>query len=239
MKRFHNPWMFLLTFYLGQLDENLLSSEPQWQDSRPKSDADVCIVGQDREDRHQVIGRAWASINKGKLLCPIHIWPAMGLRSPYPAPIPLSGRPFKSVVETGGIGCSYAPFRFGLFCPYPPFRAASVRSGGWRRLWDFRTDDRRHVVGGIAQSLHGHCTEAAHSKTKMHAARSPHGHRTISAQPLHGSRTGSVWFSCRGCGVCTATALRLHDFRTIFVQPLYGFTQACPRGPIQEIARCS
>ena len=84
---------FMLTFYLGQLDENLLSSEPQRQDSWTKSDADVCIVGQDREDRHQVIGRAWASINKGKLLCPIHIWPAMGLRSPYPAPIPLSGRP--------------------------------------------------------------------------------------------------------------------------------------------------
>ena len=46
-------------------------------------------------------------------------------------------------------------------------------------------------------------------------------------------------FLCGGCGDCTANALRLHDVRTISAQPLYGFTPACPRGPVQEMARCS
>ena len=170
MKRFHNPWMFLLTFYLGQLDENLLSSEPQRQDSWQKSDADVCIVGQDREDRHQVIGRAWASINKGKLLCPIHIWPAMCLQSPYPAPI-------------------------------PPFLC-----GGRKRLWDFRTDDRRHVEGGIAQSLYGHRADAARSKTKTCTARSPHHLCAASARKPHGLRIISVQRLRRLHGNCTEIA---------------------------------
>ena len=71
----------------------------------------------------------------------------------------------------------------------------------------------RHVVGGIAQSPHGHL---------------------VKADP----RTGSVRFLCRGCGDCTATALTLHDFHTIPLQSLYGFTPGCPRGPVEEIARC-
>ena len=146
-------------------------------------------------------------------------------------------------------------------CPYPPFCAASARPpcGGRRWLWDFCMDSRaprplqfclagsytylknrksvacRHVIGGIAQAPHGHRAETARSKT----ARWCHGHCTISAQPLHGSRTGSVRLPSGGCGDCTATPLRLHDFRTISAQPLYGFTPACPRGPVQEIARCS
>ena len=121
--------------------------------------------------------------------------------------------------------------------------------GGRRRLWNFCMDSRaprplrfclaseacRHIVGGIAESPHGHREEAVRSKTVTEAAQ----HRTISAQPLYGSRTGSVRFQCGGCGHCTATALRLYDFRTISAQPLYGFTPACPQGPIQEIARCS
>ena len=146
-------------------------------------------------------------------------------------------------------------------CPYPPFHAASMRPpcGGRRRLWDFRTDSwapqplrfclagsyanlknrksiaRTHVVGGIAQSPHGHRAEAARSKTAWWR----HGHHTISAQPLHGSRTGSVRLPSGGCRDCTTTPLRLHDFRTISAQPLYGFTPACPQEPVQEIARCS
>ncbi|XP_041369634.1 CCN family member 3-like [Gigantopelta aegis] len=60
-------------------------------------------------------------------------------------------------------------------------------------------------------------------KNDTAAARS----RTISAQPLHRSRTGSVRFPC---GDCTATALKLHDFRTVSAQPPYGFAPACPRG---------
>ena len=157
-------------------------------------------------------------------LCLVHIRPAMGLRSPY-----------------------------------PPFRAASARPrcGGRRRLWGFRTDSRaprplwfclagsytnlknrksvarRHVVGGIWH--HNPRAEAARSKTAWWR----HGHCTISAQPLHGSHTGSVWLPSGGCGECTATPLRLHDCHTICSQPLYGFTPACPRGPVQEIARCS
>ena len=147
-------------------------------------------------------------------------------------------------------------------CPYPPFRGASVRPPCMRRqeaavrfsygftgsaastIWlagsytnfkNRKSVARRHVVGGIALSPHGHRAEAARSKT----ARWRHGHRTISAQPLHGSRTGSVRLSSGGCGDCTATPPRLHDFRTISAQPLYGFSPACPRGPVQEIARCS
>ena len=145
--------------------------------------------------------------------------------------------------------------------PYPPFRAAYARPpcGGKRRLWAFLTVSRapwplrfcltgsytnlkyrksvahRHVVGGIAQSPHGHRAEAAYSKM----ARWRHGHRSISAQPLHGCSAVSVRLPSGGCGDCTATPLRLHDFRTISAQPLYGFTPACPRGPVQEIARCS
>ena len=122
-------------------------------------------------------------------------------------------------------------------CPYPPFRAASARppcEAGGGCMWDFRTDARaprplrfgvawslknlkkkknrkpvarRHVVGGIAQSQHGHRAKA---------------------DPC----TGSVRFPCGGCGDCTATALTLHDFRTISAQSLYGFTPGCPRGPV-------
>ena len=86
---------------------------------------------------------------------------------------------------------------------------------------------RRHVVGGIAQSPQGHRAEAARSKT----ARRRHGHRTISAQPMLGSRTGSVRLPTGGCGDCTATPQRLRDFRTISAQPLYGFTPDCPPPP--------
>ena len=98
---------------------------------------------------------------------------------------------------------------------------------------------RRHVVGGIAQPPDGHRAEAARSNM----SRWRHGHRSIAAQPLHGSRTGSVRLRSGGCGDCTATPLRLQDFHTIFAQPLYGFTPAkkgpaCPQCPVQEIARC-
>ena len=145
-------------------------------------------------------------------------------------------------------------------CPYPPFRAASPSSpcGDRRRLWDFRTDSRAprpvrfclarsytnmknrksvariHVVGGIAQSPHWHRAEAERSKT----ARWRQSHRTISAQSLHGSRTGSVRLPSGGCGDCTADPMRMHDFRTISAQPpwpLYGLTSACPRGPVGNV----
>ena len=125
-------------------------------------------------------------------------------------------------------------------CPYPPFRAASARpparqeaavrftygftgsaaSTIWfsEKFYQFEEEKnrmtvaRRHVVGGIAQS--------------------PQGHRA-KADP----RTGSVRFPCGGCGDCTATALTLHDLRTLSAQSLYGFTPGCPRGPLEEIAR--
>ena len=120
-------------------------------------------------------------------------------------------------------------------CPYPPFRAASAEAGGgceifvWihglRGLYDLvqrevlqiwknrKTVARRRVVGGIAQS--------------------PHGHRA-KADP----RTGSVRFPCGGCGDWTATALTLHDCRTLSAQSLYGFTSCCPQGPVEEISWC-
>ena len=141
-------------------------------------------------------------------------------------------------------------------CPYIPFCAASMRPpcGGRRRLWDFCTDSRapwplrlclagsytnlknrksvarRHVLVGIAQSPHGHHAEAARSKT----ARWCHGHRTISALPLHGSCAGSIRILSGGCGDCMATPLRLHDFCTIATHHLYGFTLACPRGEARK-----
>ena len=37
-----------------------------------------------------------------------------------------------------------------------------------------------------------------------------------------------------GCGACTATALTLHDFHTISVQSLYGFTPGCPEAPYRR-----
>ena len=133
-------------------------------------------------------------------------------------------------------------------------REPSVRRGGRRRLWGFHTDSRaprplrfclsgtpgsytnlkirksvtrRQIVGGIAQSPHGYLAEAARSKTR-------HGHRTISAQPLPGCRTGSERWPSGGCEDCAATSLRLHDFCTIFVQPLYGFTPAPPGSPYKK-----
>ena len=121
--------------------------------------------------------------------------------------------------------------------PVSPFPCALREASVWRQeaAGDFRTDSRaplplqfclagsftnlknrksvarRHVVGGIAQSPHGHRKEAGRSKT----AQWHHGHCTIFAQPMHGSRTGSVRLPSGVCGDCTATPLRLHDFRTI------------------------
>ena len=99
-------------------------------------------------------------------------------------------------------------------CPYPPFRAASTRPpcGGMRQLWDFRTDSRaprplrfglarnftnlkknrkpvarRHVVGGIAQSLHGLRTISVRRMRRLHGnctdiARFPYNLRTVSVR---------------------------------------------------------
>ena len=113
-----------------------------------------------------------------------------------------------------------------------------VRIHGLRDLYDLfsmklykfeknrKSVAHRHVVGGIAQSPHGHRAEPEAAKT----AEWCHGHSNISAQPLHRSRMGSVSLPSGGCGNCTATPLRLDDFHTISAQPL-------SRGPIQEIAR--
>ena len=124
-------------------------------------------------------------------------------------------------------------------CPYPPFRAASARPpcGGRRRLWDFRMDSRvpRPLRFGLARSF----TNLKNRKTvaRRHVvdgiAQSPHGH-SAKGDP----RTGSVRFPCGGCGDWTATALTLHDFRTISAQSLYRFTPGYPRGPVEENARC-
>ena len=91
-------------------------------------------------------------------------------------------------------------------CLYPPFRAASTR------LWDFCTDSwgsaastiwfsekfykfeknckpvaRRHVVGGIAQSLHGLRTISVRRLRRLHGnctdiARFPYNLRTVSVR---------------------------------------------------------
>ena len=100
-------------------------------------------------------------------------------------------------------------------CPYPPFRAASP-CGGRRQLWDLHTDSRaprplrfclagsytnfknrksaacRQVVGGIAQSPHGHRAEAAHSKNGT-------GGATVTAPSPR--------------SLCTEAALALYDYR--------------------------
>ena len=132
----------------------------------------------------------------------------MGLRSPYPARIPLSVRPPRGLPAEAGGGCEIFVRIHGLRGLYDLV---------WRevlQIWKNRkTVARRHVVGGIAQSPHGHRAKA-----------DPH--------------TGSVRFPCGGCRDWTATALTLHDFRTISAQFLYGFTPGCPRSPIEEIARC-
>ena len=130
-------------------------------------------------------------------------------------------------------------------CPYPLFRGGRRRllgfhmdsrapwplrfclAGSYTNLKNHKSVARRHVIGGISQSQHRHRAETARSKTAWWR----HGHRTISAQPLHGSCAGSAQLPSGGCGDCTATPLRLHDFRTIFAQPLCGFTPAFPPPP--------
>ena len=92
------------------------------------------------------------------------------------------------------------------------------------KLKNCKSVDRRHVVDGIAQSPYGHRTEAVLSKMAV-APRSPHFFR---------SRTGFVPLPSGGCGDCTATPLRLHDFRTISAQPLYGLLQLAPAGPYKK-----
>ena len=92
-----------------------------------------------------------------------------------------------------------------------PLRFGLARS--FTNLKNRKTVARRHVVDGIAQSPHGHSAKGD-------------------------PRMGSVRFPCGGCGDWTATALTLHDFRTISAQALYGFTPGYPRGPVEENARC-
>ena len=65
---------------------------------------------------------------------------------------------------------------------------APREAGSYTNLKNRKSIAHRHVIVGIAQSPHGHRAETARSKT----ARWCHGHRTISAQPLHGSRMGSI-----------------------------------------------
>ena len=127
-------------------------------------------------------------------------------------------------------GARVLPIHTPLSVP-PPY-------GGRRRLWIFCMDSRaprplrfcfiaseacRHIVGGIAESPHGHREEAVHSKTVREAAQ----HRTISAQPLYGSRTGSVRFQCGGCGHCMAT--QLHCDCMIYVQSQRSLCTDLPR----------
>ena len=105
-------------------------------------------------------------------------------------------------------------------CSYPPFCAASARPpcGGRRRLWEFRTDSRvpwplrfglarsftnlkknrkpvarRHVVGGIAQSPHGHRSKADPRTGSVRfraedaeTAWFPYNLRTVSVRIYHG-----------------------------------------------------
>ena len=136
--------------------------------------------------------------------CLVHIWPAMDLRSPYPARIPLSVRPPRGLPAEAGGGCEIFVRIHGLRGLYDLV---------WRevlQIWkNHKTVARRHVVGGIAQSPYGH-----------HAKADP--------------RTGSVRFQFGGCGDWTATAvtaLTLHDFRITSAQSLYRFTPGCPRVP--------
>ena len=104
-------------------------------------------------------------------LCLVHIWPAMGLRSPYPA-------------RTD----SRAP-RILWFC----------LAESYTNLKNRKSVARRHVVGGIAQSPHRHRalkngTVAPRSLHQLLAAsaRKLHGLRTITVwrlRRLHGNST--------------------------------------------------
>ena len=169
---------------------------------------------------------------------PANAWITFGLRLVYGARI-LTVSPFPCGLRTD----SRAPRGF-----------AASKILFRRKLYKFeKSKVRRHAVGVIAQSRTGiaqrtRADRAANArfsvnmeanKKRLKTAWRLHGHRAFSAQPLHGSRTGSVRFPCVGCGDDTATALKLHDIRTISEQPLYGFSPACHRGPIQEMARCS
>ena len=151
---------------------------------------------------HKVITIQLGSTKRKQASCLVHIWLAIGLRSPYPARIPLSVRPPRGLPAEAGGGCEIFVRIHGLRGLY------DLVSREVRQIWKNRKPvARRHFVGGIAQS--------------------PHGHRA-KADP----RTGSVRFPYGGCGDCTATALTLHDFRTISAQSLYRFTPGWPRGPV-------
>ena len=116
--------------------------------------------------------------------------------------------PYLAPAEAGG-GCEIVIWIHGLRGLYDLVQREVLQIQK-----NHETVAHRHVVGGIAQT--------------------PHGHRA-KADPC----TDSVRFPCGVCGDCTATAMTLHNIRTISAQSLYGFTPGCPLGPVEEIARCS
>ena len=56
----------------------------------------------------------WLARRKSLFKAYIHIWLAMGLRSPYPARIPLSVRPPRSLPAEAGGGCEIFVWIHGL-----------------------------------------------------------------------------------------------------------------------------
>ena len=142
----------------------------------------------------------WTMMSKSNGLWAIimpssHLAIAMGLRSPYPARIPLSVRPPRGLPAEAGGGCE-------IFVRIHRLRGLyDLASRDYLQIWKNRKlVARRHVVGGIAQS--------------------PHGHRA-KADP----RTGSVRFPC----VDAEIARQLHWHCTISVQSPHSLCTDLPR----------
>ena len=134
------------------------------------------------------------------------------------------------IIEMARLACkkknwAYAAHILPVSCPYPTFRAAvrfsygftgsaasTILLRGMLYKFEWKSWARRHDVGGIALSPQGRRAEATRWSCSKRTSRRLHGHRAFSSEPLHESCTGSVRFPCGGCGDCTATALKLHDF---------------------------
>ena len=135
----------------------------------------------------------------------------MGLRSPYPARIPLSVRP-----PCGG--------RRGLW----DFRTDSLAprllrfclAGSYTNLKNHKSVARRHVihVGYIAQAPHGHRAEAARSKT----AQWRHGHRTPSPRSL-----------------CTEAARSPYDYRLEAAETAWQLHRNCTISVQSPLSLCT
>ena len=148
-------------------------------------------------------------------------------------------------------------------CPYPHFRAASVRrqEAAVRFLYGFKGSvasmilfsgkslanvkncksvARRHVVG---QGRRWHCTIPARSPRRGRTLKKRHGGCTVIAPSPRSFCMEAARAPYDFRGEAVETARQLHWDCTIYVQSprslCAGFTPACPRGPVQEIARCS